>query len=79
MLDEHGNKKPSPQLCGPLKIEYYRYPPNGGAIMVSLILSVIALCIGCFVLGFHVGGLVKSFELECKDDDGDNQGDQEAP
>ena len=44
--------------------------------MVSLLLSVIALCIGCFVLGFHVGGLVKSFELECKGDNGDNQGNQ---
>jgi hypothetical protein len=47
--------------------------------IASLVLSVIAFCVGCFVLGFHIGGLVKSFELECKDDDGDNQGDQEAP
>lgn len=44
--------------------------------MVSLILSVIVLCINCFLLGFRVGGLVKSFELECKGDDGDDQGNQ---
>lgn len=52
---------------------------DGGVRIASLVLSVIAFCVGFFVLGFHIGGLVKSFELECKDDDGDNQGDQEAP